>query len=292
VSDEKHIPASGDAHASGAEHKKHRSHGHGGAHEEHEEGVPEWVVSFADNVLLQMGFFVILLAMNMGVKAQGPTTDGDGTTPAKQQENAMIDFAIAVREAFNSPVSLHSTAADDLPLIKRILEKQRRDQPTNSPERGEAGDDHSASSTRPSDFRSPSAYVEFDDRSTDLSPAALATLKDFATRYAGTRWIIEIRGHVSALEMFREIETSRRLAYDRTWAVGKTLAAGGLDWRQLRLTSVGDADPVQAGRAKDASTHLANQRVEVFVTPETLPPDPYSQAPDTAQDRRVSNGGR
>ena len=68
-----------DAHADTG-HKKHKKH-HPHAHEEHEheEG---WIVSFADNVLLQMGFFVILLAMNMGTKASGPVTEGEGTTAA------------------------------------------------------------------------------------------------------------------------------------------------------------------------------------------------------------------
>ncbi|MCL4212087.1 MAG: hypothetical protein KJZ68_15650, partial [Phycisphaerales bacterium] len=62
-----------DAHDQSGEHgKKHahkrggHGHGHGGGgHEEGHEGAPEWLISFADMVMLMMGFFVILFALNV-----------------------------------------------------------------------------------------------------------------------------------------------------------------------------------------------------------------------------------
>src|SRR5436190_22316472 len=103
------------------EHKKHSGHGghgSGGGHEEAHEGAPEWLISFADNVTLMMGFFVIMLAMNM----KSPTTGGmggrdkNGDPPSSPD---MIDAALAIREGFNNPVSLASTDPNDLPLIRR-----------------------------------------------------------------------------------------------------------------------------------------------------------------------------
>src|SRR5207253_495923 len=92
------------------EHKKHSSHGGshgGGGHEEAHEGAPEWLISFADNVTLMMGFFVILLAVNMGPKGNGPTENpkqGDSQIPQPD----LLDAQIAIREAFNNPVNLNS----------------------------------------------------------------------------------------------------------------------------------------------------------------------------------------
>src|SRR5215468_5365718 len=90
------------------QHKSHGGgHGHGGGHEEGHEGAPEWLISFADNVTLMMGFFVILLAVNMGPKGNGPSDaskQGDSSEPPPQ----LLDAQIAIREAFNNPVNLNS----------------------------------------------------------------------------------------------------------------------------------------------------------------------------------------
>ena len=69
----------------GEEHDSHGGGSHGAphaAHEEHHEGAPEWLISFADNVALMMGFFVILLAMNMGPKAKGESQEEGNGKPS------------------------------------------------------------------------------------------------------------------------------------------------------------------------------------------------------------------
>ena len=46
------------------------AHATGGGHDEEHEGAPEWLISFADMVMLIMGFFVILFALNMSPPAK------------------------------------------------------------------------------------------------------------------------------------------------------------------------------------------------------------------------------
>ena len=78
----------------------HGAHGGGGGHAEGEhEGAPEWLISFADNVALMMGFFVILLAMNM----KDPTAGGIGGKDKNggAPDSKSVDFVIAIRDAFS-----------------------------------------------------------------------------------------------------------------------------------------------------------------------------------------------
>src|SRR5215468_7173106 len=97
----------------GGGHGGHGGHG-GSAHEEHE-GAPEWLISFADNVALMMGFFVILLAMNMAKKTAG----GIG---GEAKMGAELDFVLAIRQAFN-PIDMSSENPAEEALRRRVREK-------------------------------------------------------------------------------------------------------------------------------------------------------------------------
>src|SRR5690349_16579558 len=104
----------------------HGGGGHGGGgHEEHE-GAPEWLISFADNVTLMMGFFVIMLALNMK-----PASSSGGESESKQAGSGTpaevtLDTVLAIREAFNNPVKLDSKDPRELALIKRLLQRNSR----------------------------------------------------------------------------------------------------------------------------------------------------------------------
>jgi len=54
-----------------------------------------------------MGFFVILLAMNMAKQTTGGI-GGEGKYPSDEESPVMQDFAIAVRAGFGNPVDLES----------------------------------------------------------------------------------------------------------------------------------------------------------------------------------------
>ncbi len=262
----------------GHEGKKHGGGGHGGghgggggaAHEEHE-GAPEWLISFADNVALLMGFFVILLAMNM----KEPTSGGIGGKDEFGQEpnDQLLDMVISIRSAFHNPVDVNSTDPRDLPMIRRILERGGK---SDSNDPGALGDKSKVQTVRPGDYYSPTGSVNFDDGVSRLSPEAEAALRIVAGQVRGGRSIIEVRGHASAAEAFRNIEGAYRLSYERALAAARVLADEGVSWDVLRVVACADGDRIQQ-TAYDASGHRANQRAEVIVTHEQAPLDPYAR---------------
>lgn len=267
MSDHEHNQSAG--HGGGHHRRGGHHHHHGGSHEEHE-GAPEWLISFADNVMLQMGFFVILLALNL----KEPTTGGiggkdrNGDPPA-----ALLDAAIAIREAFNNPVDLTSTDPNDYALVQRILERRRNGQ-TSQP--GPMGDRQDMQSIRPSDYIAPNALASFEDGSAELTDAARAAVIEAARDLAGQVFVVEVRGHVSAAEAALTDDRGMMLSYRRAMAVARLLEERGLKWQQIRVVPMGDTNRITP-RAADRSGHRTNQRVEVFQTQDVMPNDPYAR---------------
>ncbi len=255
----------------------HGGHG-GGGHEEHE-GAPEWLISFADNVVLLMGFFVILLAMNMPKPAQGGM--GGETGNPLPNEDKMLDFVIGLRAAFNSPIDLTSSDPGEASLRRRIRE---RDAQIESDESSTGGDPAVDPSVRPQEYANLGGTIPFDDNTTALSPAGRRIAEEIAQSIRGIRFVVEIRGHASPSETFQDFNKGMNLAFGRARTVSEVLIAQGLKGEQLRLIASGDNDrriPFSYDRGADAH----NQRVEVVVTREAVPEDPFSKSdkPNTPQ---------
>lgn len=261
----------------------HGGHG-GGDHEEHE-GAPEWLISFADNVMLQMGFFVILLALAM--KAPGGASTGgkegeQGTgTPSAEQ----LDFAIAIREAFNNPVDVSSTDANDWLLVQRLLARTRG--PSAAQQDGLEGHEHDVRSIRRADGYGVGGFISFDTHSAELNEEARRATTELGERFRGARTILELRGHCSAAEAYGQEDRAMRLAYERAFAVATVLVEQGLSWTQMRLVACADGERVAAPDYTD-ETRRANQRVEVIELNEAAPlPD---EAANSAPPPPASDG--
>jgi outer membrane protein OmpA-like peptidoglycan-associated protein len=251
-------------------HGGHGAHG-GGGHEEGHEGAPEWLISFADNVALLMGFFVILLAMNM----KEPTSGGIG---GKEQHGGaatserVVDMAIAIREAFNSPIDLSSTDPNDAPLIKRILERRAKG---DAHDEGALGTKEQVQAIRPGEYKLDGGSANFEDGSAELTPTARERVRAVAEKARGRNVVVEVCGHASASESFKSVDRGMGLSYQRALSVARALEEAGVPWAAMRVVALGDNDRIQA-RTYEAEGHRTNQRVEIVITDEALPADPYT----------------
>ncbi|MEK6644568.1 MAG: flagellar motor protein MotB [Planctomycetota bacterium] len=249
----------------------HGSHGgggaHGGSHEEHHEGAPEWLISFADNVTLMMGFFVILLAMNMAKPASSGNGGKGETSSPSIASNNMLDLAIALREAFHNPVDINSLNPNELPLIKRVLERAKEGF-TLDP--GISGNKHEVQSIRTTNYRKPAGSVSFADNSSELDVTSRERAAQIAKHFTGVKTILELRGHASAAEAYGDTSKAMKLSFDRALAVANVLAENGVDWRQIRIVACKDNDRVKP-LAYDKAAQSENERVEVFPTDMVMP---------------------
>jgi len=258
-------------HKEGEEQQKHGGHGgghgpggHGGAHEEHE-GPAEWIISFADNVALLMGFFVILLAFSMAKTHSGRYT-GEGTAAAAGSPD-FIDAVIGIRDAFHNPVSLTSTDPAEQALVRRI--RQRRGELPLDQE-GPRGQQNQMQSIRPSKYFNLCGSVPFDQDSSALDEAGLKAVKDIVNHLRGLRLIVQVRGHVSAAEACSQPDRGLRLSFERAMTVARLLTENDVEWRQVRLLACGDGDRIEA-ITYERDEQSSNQRVEVILTEELMP---------------------
>jgi outer membrane protein OmpA-like peptidoglycan-associated protein len=222
-----------------------------------------------------MGFFVVLLAMNM----PKPNTGGIGGVdkePGSGDSAAMQDFAIELRAAFGNAVDPNSTDPRDAPLRRRLLQRQTSG-PSTSP--GPDGHKHEVQATKPSDWVAPFGIVQFDTNQGAVTAAGRTTIVQVSEQLRGRKAVIEVRGHVSATEAARDTGKARDLAYKRAYGAAQVLAENGVRWEQMRLVSCGDSFPLR-GRADTTEEHRLNQRVEIVMTQETMPADQFkAEAP-------------
>ena len=258
-------------------HRSHGGGGHGGGGhggEEPHEGAPEWMISFADNVMLQMGFFVILLGIALkGANAGGLAKEGNqragGGSPTPEQ----LDFAIAIRDAFNNPVDVDSANPDDFLLVQRL--RQRAGGLSDAVQDGLKGAEHDVQSIRLAGAYGVGGLVPFEAHSNQLGPKGREAAETLGEHFRGCQTTLELRGHCSAAEAYGQDDHGMRLSYERAVAVAQVLVSKGLAWNQLRLTACADNERVTSPSYDDAA-HRSNQRVEVIEIDEAaiIPPEP------------------
>jgi len=144
-------------------------------------------------------------------------------------------------------------------------------------ESGPEGKDKNQQAQRPSPFVNIAGYATFQEGASTLTTEGIATMRQLAEELRGTRWIIEVRGHVSASEANHNKEQAMALAHERAIATARALVIEGMKWDQLRVVSCADNERATP-HARDKDGHVNNQRAEVVITQETIAEDPYRQS--------------
>jgi flagellar motor protein MotB len=227
------------------------------------EECPEWIFTFADLVMLMMGFFVILwvLKPNPGKKADNAAA-----------EEYLIKMEASIRGGFGYVPDPHSADPVDRQMILNGLSKVKLDGPGNGGRnprdpKGPQGSDPDVTNIRQALQATEGGKMLFDRGSDVLSATTKRELDDVAAVVRGHRNIVMVKGHTS-LDDLSETATQTELldlSLRRAKAAADYLTSHGVDPQILRVQGCSTFEPlVQHDYTADAQR--LNRRIEVEAT--------------------------
>ena len=228
------------------------------------EECPEWIFTFADLVMLMMGFFVILWVLKppAGKSEENPKAEDD-----------WIAVAAAVREAFGYLPDPHSSDPVDLHML---LKKMHTINPVKGPKDGgkarieqhsTQGTDPEVQTIREGKVSTIGTRMLFDRGSADLSALTRAALDQAANQIKGHYTIIYVRGHTADDDLPEGATEKQKLdlSMKRAEAAADYLVSRGVSPQVLRPVGASAYEPVNV-RAYTPEAIAQNRRVEVEVT--------------------------
>jgi flagellar motor protein MotB len=246
------------------------------------EECPEWIFTFADLVMLMMGFFVILwvLKPSASPKPGGPNED-------------LIKVEAAIRDAFgyvpnpnsSDPVDMHMIFDKTRALKIPIGPGQGGE--TKIRRQGAEGSDPEVTTIRIGKMSVVGGRLEFERGDAKLPPTTARMLDEIAAQIRGHRNVVLVKGHTS-LDDFGDSATAAQkmdLSLRRAQAAADYLTGHGVSPDILRVQGCSTFEPVVQREYSPASQEM-NRRVEVEVTP-TLVADLQQSVPSTS--RSISN---
>jgi flagellar motor protein MotB len=226
------------------------------------------LISFADNVALLMGFFVILFTLAISSKSTGAAGGADSKSAAAgAPDPAWLDTVIEIRDAFNNPVSANSTDPRDHLLVQRLRQRLGM---TDVTDEGQSGRDREVKSLKASQYFAISGMVTFTEGTSELDDEGKDDVKEIAKLIAGYRLMVDVRGHVGGAEAASSDDRGLRLSFERAMRVATGLHEAGIEWPRLRVISCGDGDRKRPGGFEEVPV-TNERRVEVILTEEGLP---------------------
>jgi len=225
------------------------------------EECPEWIFTFADLVMLMMGFFVILWVLK-------PPAGKSATS----DDNAdWIKVVAAIRQAFGyipNPQSHDPVDAEMLlHQIKRVQIEGNGDGGTvDRPRRGPDGIDDEVTTIRIGRFATEGGKLVFNRGDATLSADAKGALAEIADIVRGHRNLIIIKGHTSLDDYVNGTqEQNLDLSIRRAEAAAKYMESLGVDPSLIRIQGCSTYEPVVEGQY-GPNADAANRRVEVEAT--------------------------
>jgi len=222
----------------------------------------EWIFTFADLVMLMMGFFVILWVLKPPAGKQGV---GDGN-------NHLVEVEAAIRAAFGHIPDPTSKDPIDIEMIYHNIERMRLMGPGNGGEVNHLdklppGHDDEVTNIRVGKYATEGGKLTFPTGDATLSDNAKQALSDIAEVVRGHRNVILVKGHTS-LDDFPADATAdvkMHLSIQRAQAAADYLAGIGVNPALLRVEGCSTFEPVVQHEYTPEALQ-ANRRVEVEAT--------------------------
>jgi flagellar motor protein MotB len=226
------------------------------------EECPEWIFTFADLVMLMMGFFVILwvLKPNPGKKGNSETDD------------YVVKIAAAIRGGFGYVPNPQSRDPVDMQMIINGLSKihppgeGKRGKAESEP-KGAVGTEPEVTNIRPANHATEGGKMLFDKGSADLSDETKVELAQLAEVIRGHRNIIMVKGHTSLDDLPDGATDGQKmdLSLRRAQASASFLVTKGVDPHLIRVQGCSTFEPLTE-REYTVDSQTLNRRVEVEAT--------------------------
>jgi outer membrane protein OmpA-like peptidoglycan-associated protein len=252
------------------------------------EECPEWIFTFADLVMLMMGFFVILWVLK-----PNPNPKGGGA------DEEMIKLQAAIRDAFGYVPNPKSTDPVDMRMLldksnaPRIPDGPGAGGETRIKRQGADGTDPEVTTIRLGKQSVVGGRMDFDRGEAKLLPDCITALDQIATQIRGHRNVVLVKGHTS-LDDFGDATATPAQNMDislrRAQAVADYLASKGVAPDILRVEGCSTFEPVIQRQYTPASQGM-NRRVEVEVTPTLVADLQSSPGPASAPAELIASPG-
>jgi outer membrane protein OmpA-like peptidoglycan-associated protein len=226
------------------------------------EECPEWIFTFADLVMLMMGFFVILWVLK------------PSATPTKEASDAAVEtdrWLETVGEIRGGFGWVPDPRSSD-PVARAAIRRQARNGEGEKGKleretKGAEGTDPEVTSVRQGKQASVGGHILFEKDVFSLTNDVKRQLDGVAQEIRGHRNIVLVKGHTSS-DDFPDTATAQQkmdLSIRRAQAVADYLTDKGVDPEILRVQGCSNFEPV-AQRAYQANAQANNRRVEVEAT--------------------------
>jgi flagellar motor protein MotB len=229
------------------------------------EECPEWIFTFADLVMLMMGFFVILWVL----KPAGNPKSGQASA-----DDSEVKVFAAIRGAFGYEPNPESKDPVDMRMILEQLEHLKIPSgpgdggKTTIRRDGAVGIDQEVTTIRVGKQAVVGGRLIFAQGDAKLSVPTLKMLDQIADQIRGHRNVVMVKGHTS-LDDFGDTATAAQkmdLSLRRAQAVSDYLTSHGVSPDILRVQGCSTFEPVLQHEYTTLSKEV-NRRVEVEVTP-------------------------
>ena len=228
------------------------------------EECPEWIFTFADLVMLMMGFFVILWVLK-----PAPTKE----SAAEGSTEEWLTVVASVREAFGYLPDPHSTDPVDLHmLLKKSMTQNQVKGPklgsrSHRDQNSQEGTDPEVQSIRDGKHTTVGGRLLFDAGQGTLSAKTKQAVDDVADQIRGHYTIVLIKGHTAGDDLPDDATPLQKmdLSWKRAQVVAAELESHGVDPQTLRIEGCSIYEPVNL-RAYTPEAIAPNRRVEIDVT--------------------------